>query len=195
MSALNFAENETFIKSLLLLGFTVGTATKVLDNLASNRAIIRLVISGNNFTFSDRQAKIFSDAVTRAGISIELSKQVTGSVQQVQVKVPKETIKMKSTSAFTRALITGGLTTTFAKTLVNALNSDDKVIELASEKKNPIVYMTQRDNKVDDIICLPLEGNVYARDDPKRPRIPSGTHLNCRCYWIDAITGENLGQF
>jgi len=92
-------------------------------------------------------------------------------------------------------LVSGGLSITFAKILTNILNEDEKVVSLVSENKRPVMYMTQRDNKVDDIICLPLEGNVYAIDDSKRVKIPSGTHPNCRCFYLDAVTGENLGQF
>ena len=55
--------------------------------------------------------------------------------------------------------------------------------------------MTQRDSKVDDKICLPLEGTVWDIDDPQRPLIPATTHPNCRCFWIDPQTGANLGQF
>ena len=55
--------------------------------------------------------------------------------------------------------------------------------------------MTQQDSKVDDKICLPLEGNVYERNSPQRPRIPLDTHPNCRCFYTDGVTGKNLGQF
>ena len=55
--------------------------------------------------------------------------------------------------------------------------------------------MTQQDSKVDDKICLPLEGTVWDRDDPNRPKIPISLHPNCRCFWIDGITQKNLGQF
>ena len=58
-----------------------------------------------------------------------------------------------------------------------------------------LIYRTQQDGKVDDIICLPLEGEVFMKNDPNRPIIPRGQHPGCRCYWEDAITGENLGQF
>jgi len=57
-----------------------------------------------------------------------------------------------------------------------------------------VIYKTQRDSKVDDIICLPLEGEHYRLDSDERPIIPDDTHPNCRCYYEDAITGENLGQ-
>ena len=61
---------------------------------------------------------------------------------------------------------------------------------------NPLlIYRTRQDGKVDDLICLPLEGEPFRKNDPRRPIIPEKTHPNCRCFWEDAITGENLGQF
>lgn len=58
-----------------------------------------------------------------------------------------------------------------------------------------LIYRTQQDGRVDDIICLPEEGEPYFMNDPNRPIIPRGQHPGCRCFWEDAITGENLGQF
>ena len=58
-----------------------------------------------------------------------------------------------------------------------------------------LIYRTQQDGRVDDIHCLPLEGEVFMSSDPVRPVIPKDLHPNCRCYWEDAETGENLGQF
>ena len=58
-----------------------------------------------------------------------------------------------------------------------------------------LIYRTQQDGRVDDLHCLPLEGDVYLKSDPNRPRIPRDLHPGCRCYWEDAVTAENLGQF
>lgn len=58
-----------------------------------------------------------------------------------------------------------------------------------------LIYRTRQDGRVDDIICLPLEGEPFFRNDPNRPIIPRGLHPGCRCFWEDAVTGENLGQF
>lgn len=58
-----------------------------------------------------------------------------------------------------------------------------------------MIYRTRQDGRVDDIICLPEEGEPYFRNDPNRPIIPRGQHPGCRCWWEDAVTGENLGQF
>lgn len=58
-----------------------------------------------------------------------------------------------------------------------------------------VIYRTMQDAKVDDTICLPLEGESYEIDSQDRIVIPDETHPNCRCWYEDAITGENLGQF
>lgn len=63
------------------------------------------------------------------------------------------------------------------------------------EEGTSMIYRTQQDSKVDDLICLPQEGDVYDMFDSTRPIIPDDNHPNCRCYWEDADTGENLGQF
>jgi len=197
MSAKVQTENERFIKSLLSSGFAVGTASLVLNNLSGNQALIRIIGSGTNFTLSDRQSSIFTKALTDAGLSKKLSVDVTNSVQLVELKNPPNIPKVKNitNSAFTNALISGGLAVSFATILTNALNDDEQIVSLVSQKKRPVIFMTQRDNKVDDIICLPLEGTVYPIDDVKRVRIPSQTHPNCRCFYLDGVTGENLGQF
>ena len=58
------------------------------------------------------------------------------------------------------------------------------------EDRHKIVFTTQRDNRVDDAICLPLAGIAFDIDDPLRPVIPDDTHPNCRCYYVDEITGQ-----
>lgn len=57
-----------------------------------------------------------------------------------------------------------------------------------------LIYHTQRDEKVDDFICKPLEGEEFKFGDIYRPSIPDDLHPNCRCFWEDAETGEILGQ-
>jgi hypothetical protein len=65
------------------------------------------------------------------------------------------------------------------------------VFTLLDEEKPPkVVFTTQRDNKVDDKICLELSGIAFKIDDPLRPVIPDDTHPNCRCYYVDESTGE-----
>ena len=51
------------------------------------------------------------------------------------------------------------------------------------------MFTTQRDNRVDDAICLPLAGIAFEIDSPFRPVIPIDTHPNCRCYYVDEVTG------
>ena len=61
---------------------------------------------------------------------------------------------------------------------------------LDEEKPHRVVFTTQRDNRVDDAICLPLAGIAFELDDPNRPIIPIDTHPNCRCYYVDEVTGQ-----
>lgn len=98
-------------------------------------------------------------------------------------------------NGFLAALITAGFTPLLASAIISGLSDDEKVVNLLRENKRPLTFMTQRDSKVDDVICLPQQGDVWDETDPKRPRIPQDTHDNCRCFWQDPITGNNLGQF
>ncbi len=197
MSAKEEKEDEDFVIALIALGFTVGTAGIILQSLHGNQALIRTIGQGTNFTLSDRQTQSLTKAFTNAGISETLSIEAAESIQQVSLKNPPTNpeINTKTTSAFTNALIAGGLSVGVAGMVVKALDEDENVVDIISKGKRPVIYMTQRDNKVDDTICLPLEGTVYEIDSPRRVRIPSETHFNCRCFYIDAVTGENLGQF
>ena len=65
--------------------------------------------------------------------------------------------------------------------ILNILKAALKSHELLNDDRfsNIVIFTTQRDNKVDDFICLPLAGNEYGIDDPNRPRIPEDTHPNC----------------
>jgi len=103
----------------------------------------------------------------------------------------KETKK----SGFVDLLIKGGLSAFLANALITTLQEDEKLVSLVEDGKSPVIFMTQQDSKVDDKICLPLEGTVYARNSPQRPRIPLDTHPNCRCFYVNGTTGKNLGQF
>ena len=65
------------------------------------------------------------------------------------------------------------------------------VWDLFDQEKPPrVVFNTQRDNRVDDKICLQLAGIAFEIDDPLRPIIPDDTHPNCRCFYTDEITGQ-----
>lgn len=98
-------------------------------------------------------------------------------------------------SGVTQVLIDAGFSLTIAATIANAFSEDEKIPELIEEGKRPVIFMTQQDSKVDDLICLPLEGTVFDINDPQRVKIPADTHPNCRCFYIDPATGANLGQF
>jgi len=110
---------------------------------------------------------------------------------------PNEIIKKNPprVSGVTQILIDAGFTLTIAATIASAFSEDEKIPQLIEEGKRPLIFMTQQDSKVDDLICLPLEGTVWDLEDPQRPKIPANTHPNCRCFYIDPTTGTNLGQF
>ena len=72
------------------------------------------------------------------------------------------------------------------KVIKNAIS----IFDIYEEEKPPkVVFTTQRDNRVDDAICLPLAGIAFEIDSPFRPVIPIDTHPNCRCYYVDEVTG------
>lgn len=92
-------------------------------------------------------------------------------------------------------LLSAGFGAALAIAITEATNEEEKIPKFIKDKKKPVIFMTKMDSKVDDKICLPLEGTVWDLDnDPKRPKIPKDTHPNCRCFYIDGITGRKLGQ-
>ena len=110
------------------------------------------------------------------------------------IKSEKDTEETQQ-DGFLAALITAGLTPFLASAIINALSDDEKVVNLLRQNKRPLIFMTQQDSKVDDLICLPQQGDVWDEADPTRPKIPIDLHEHCRCFWQDPITGKNLGQF
>jgi len=92
-------------------------------------------------------------------------------------------------------LISVGFSSALAIAITEATSEDEKIPLFIKEDKTPVIFMTKMDSKVDDKICLPLEGTVWDKGDTNRPKIPNDTHPNCRCFYIDAITGQDLGQF
>ena len=92
-------------------------------------------------------------------------------------------------------LLSAGFSAALAVAITEATGEEEKIPEMIKKDETPLIFMTRMDSKVDDKICLPLEGTVWDQEDPNRPKIPSTTHPNCRCFWINAITGQNLGQF
>lgn len=98
-------------------------------------------------------------------------------------------------SGFINILVQAGFTLALASAISAAVQEDERILELIEDDKTPLIFMTQRDAKVDDKICLPLEGTVWDTGDTNKPQIPATTHPNCRCFWINAVTGRNMGQF
>lgn len=107
----------------------------------------------------------------------------------------KQTEEQSPFSGLLSILLSAGFFAALAIAITEATNEDEKIPEFIKQGLTPLIFMTQMDSKVDDKICLPLEGTVWDRDDSNRPKIPSSTHPNCRCFYIDATTGRNLGQF
>lgn len=111
-----------------------------------------------------------------------------------EITTDKE-IEEKQKDGFLSAIIAAGFTPFLAGAIISALSDDEEVVRLLLADKQPLKFMTQQDSKVDDLICLPKQGEIYDKDDPRRPRIPFQLHPNCRCFWQDVLTGKNLGQF
>lgn len=101
----------------------------------------------------------------------------------------------KKVDGFVNALILAGIAPSIANMVSQALDDDEEVVRLLLAGQTPLKFMTRQDSKVDDKKCLPKQGEIWAKEDPRRPRIPLGLHKNCRCFWQDSITGRNLGQF
>ena len=159
-------DNDQLLLILLTIGFTKDIADKLV-NLASKNVVVRELIQTNDVE------GLLTDADSKKIIKKELPR----------------------ISGVTQILIDAGLTVAIAGVIANAFAEDELIPELTDQGKRPLIFMTQQDSKVDDLICLPLEGTVWDIDDPQRPQIPATTHPNCRCFWIDPVTGANLGQF
>ena len=118
--------------------------------------------------------------------------------EELKQQITEETNKTKpevKSDGFINALILAGFSIAVASGISQVLSDDEEVVRLLLAGQTPVTFMTQQDSKVDDKICLPKQGEVWAREDPRRPRIPFQLHPNCRCEWHDSITGRNLGQF
>lgn len=97
----------------------------------------------------------------------------------------KEKEEQSPFSGLLAILLSAGFSGALAIAITEATNEDEKIPELIEQNQTPLIFMTQMDSKVDDKICLPLEGTVWDEEDPVRPRIPSGTHPNC-------LTGDTI---
>lgn len=160
------AEDDQVFIILLSLGFSQNAANELLE-LSKTNASIRSSILAND---------------------VESLKDIKESNKIIKKEPPR-------ISGVTQVLVNAGFTLTIAATIANAFSETERIPELLEEGKRPLIFMTQQDSKVDDLICLPLEGTVWDIDDPQRPKIPANTHPNCRCFYIDPTSGANLGQF
>lgn len=70
-----------------------------------------------------------------------------------------------------------------------AINSSEFTFS-ENETERVIVYNTQRDSKVDDEICKPLNGKTFDAAFNVFPRIPEDTHPNCRCFYTQQSSGK-----
>jgi len=158
-------DDQVFI-ILLTLGFSQNAANELLALAAQSTAIRDLILANDIESLKDNKA-----------------------ANKIITKDPPRI------SGVTQVLINAGLTATIAGVIANAFAEDERIPDLIEQGQRPLIFMTQQDSKVDDLICLPLEGTVWDIDDPQRPKIPANTHPNCRCFYIDTTSGANLGQF
>lgn len=100
----------------------------------------------------------------------------------------------KPFSGLLSILLSTGFGAALAIAITEATSEEERIPLFIKKEKTPLIFMTQMDSKVDDKICLPLEGTVWGEKDTDRPKIPKDTHPNCRCFYINAETGQNLGQ-
>ena len=87
--------------------------------------------------------------------------------------------KQEKKSGFVDLLIKGGLSAFLANALITTLQEDEKIVSLVEDGKAPVIFMTQQDSKVDDKICLPLEGSVFERNSPQRPWVEPAWIRRC----------------
>lgn len=159
-------KNDQVFLILLTLGFSQNAANELLS-LAKQNPTVRDLILANDVE------------------SLKDNKEANKIIKKDPPRI----------SGVTQVLIDAGLSVTIAGVIANAFAENERIPELIEQGERPLIFMTQQDSKVDDLICLPLEGTVWNIDDPQRPKIPTDTHPNCRCFYIDPATGANLGQF
>lgn len=162
----NDQDDDRLLLILLALGFQIETTQELIRLAKTDKQVKQIILS------NDAEAIAANEKI---------------------IKITKK--KPPQISGVTQILIDAGLTFTIAATVAQAFAEDEKIPELIDEGKRPIIFMTQQDSKVDDLICLPLEGTVWDINDAQRPQIPATTHPNCRCFWIDPVSGTHLGQF
>jgi hypothetical protein len=92
-------------------------------------------------------------------------------------------------------LLSGEFSAALAMAITEAVGEEEKIPKVLKHGNTPSIFMTRMDSKIDDKIYIPLEGTVWDQADSNRPKILATTHPNYRCFWIDAVTGQNMGQF
>jgi len=65
-----------------------------------------------------------------------------------------------------------------------------RVLAFEDPTKRIIEFNTQKDMKVDDVICRPLQGRTFDIADADFVQIPSDTHPNCRCFYKQVSSGR-----
>jgi len=65
-----------------------------------------------------------------------------------------------------------------------------RVLEFENPAKRIIEFNTQKDMKVDDSICRPLQGALFDLKDADFIKIPDDTHPNCRCFYKQLSSGR-----
>jgi len=171
-------EDDEILVGLILIGFSPLIAVQLSQSIVTSpQKNIQLI---NELKKSEPNREIVLNEISQDNDLEKISK---GNKPITQ-----------SESGMVNVLVSAGFTTGLAVSIVTALGNEDEVQRLLDANKRPVIFTTRRDSKVDDKICLPLEGSVYNLNDPQRPRIPINTHPNCRCNYVDAVTGQDLGQ-
>ena len=151
--------------------------------MANDDKIITILISAG-----------FTTAEAKDILSTSSTEQIAELEEQINSEIKSQKPEPKS-DGFINALILAGFSSAIATGVAQILSDDEEVIRLILAGQTPLLFMTKQDSKVDDKICLPKQGEVWAKEDPRRPRIPLSLHKHCRCMWQDPITGRDLGQF
>ena len=173
-------DDDELIAILILLGLSQVEAITFLSGLTVDEKISLSEIK------DDKSLKTIEDK--RKEINQNKNQKTTPD------KTPS-TIPEKTIDGFANALTLAGFSGVVAKGIVDALGNDEEVVRLTMAGQTPLIYMTKQDSKVDDTICLPKQGEIWGKEDSRRPIIPTSLHPHCRCYWQDPVTGNNLGQF
>jgi hypothetical protein len=165
-------DEQILLVALILAGFSAPQIAKIVSDLKEIPEIDKAIKKTRNLSNPEKR-------------------RISGT-QEVP---PIDEIKPLGDDGLTNALIQSDIPPDIALAASAILTNEEAVIQILISGGEPVEFMTQMDSRVDDVICLPLQGEVFDRDDPNRIRIDEDTHTNCRCYYRDPISGKNLGQF